>query len=254
MKYIIVIFLQITSTLAQSSESYQASKCNSPTPGLQIQCIGSKLQDGAITEHMAERLLQEVISKFHSDSVYYSFGVVRGSTTTLVYTQQHHYHFDFSLALRLNPLMLGKNFMYYVHHHDTKKPTFLFTDSITSTEEFPATALSYNVISGSGRTKVVYSLPETTLTHMRSGQTACEKFSLWRQLVTIQDYPSVAILFPTAFFCRETAHTYGDVVYGDFYLEDIEHDTHKYKVLEPIWQASKEGNFGEVPEVVAKDF
>lgn len=49
--------------------------CTHADPGLQIQCIGSQLSVGLITEFEAEHLLFNVISHFASDRTFYSIGL-----------------------------------------------------------------------------------------------------------------------------------------------------------------------------------
>lgn len=238
----------------QSCEQLFTGNCNYESIGTQLQCIGSKLEQRLLTMHQAERAIQDVLARFPSDSTYHSVGLITGSSVMLAMGHQSHYRFDASLSMRANPYAIGKVITYYVDEVNQGRPVLIFTDDTYPLLDFPKSALSYNVIEGSKRTKVAYQLPADTLEIMRQQNTPCSRFSAWKQLTFLSDYPSIAIVLPTSFYCKETAHTYGYVYYGEYVLEEVSNGDIKQQYLYPKWEVSKESTHGPAPQEIVKDF
>lgn len=260
---LLIPFLYIITTNADPSidgsctrqgSQFTASPCKHQNHGIQIQCIGSQLESNIITEFEAEMQLQEVISKFHSDNTYLSIGVQYGSGNAIIAARQTHYMFDASLALKLNPYAYYAKLILHVHDVAVTKPLLIFTDSNIDTDTFPKTALRFNVPKGDGKTSVVYSLPSATIDTLDKGTDACDSFSRWSQLVQLAEYNNIAVILPTRFYCRHTAHTYAEVIYGEFQIMEVKSGSSTQKYMRSTWHISKRGKRGDVPSKIESDF
>lgn len=220
--------------------------------GGQLQCLGSQYNNQKLTLTALERKLFAVISQFPSDKTFWSIGLEMGANTRVTIARQNHYNFDWFASFRTNPLAIGHDVVFYVHEADTSRPTVIFTDSPLELEHFPEMALAGAVLSGSGKTKTVYALSVESEKRMMEHE-GCTAWNLWTQIAAFRRFPKVAMVMPLKYYCKDAQVNY-DVSIGEYEANFHDIAGFKEKIIEPIWERTANGDFGDVPTQAPSDF
>lgn len=232
---------------ADPSEPCHGQDCSSfgDNIGKRLQCLGELYENRRMTSRRLEEELFAVIKLLPSDQQYWSIGLVTGSSNRLAIGVQSHFSFDSVAAIRMNPYAAMIELIYYVQQSDVIAPTILFTDTDISPTPFPDTPLAATVVTGSGKTKVVYGLAERSR-EIIGNRIGCEAFIAWNHIDLITNYVGVVIVMPRNYYCKD-AETKFDVAIGEYTAVQDEKNKFGEQYLEPKWEVTSGYTFGTIP-------